>query len=93
MSRSITAVWSKHAVDPNANIIFGSIIDETMNGEVAITVIATGFPNEVGVDSYVESVPVKVAAEPTGRRVRREVVEDNANDDVPDFLSKIRKRG
>jgi len=30
------------AVDPNANIIFGSLVDPSMNGEVAITVIATG---------------------------------------------------
>ena len=31
------------AADPDANIIFGSIIDEGMTGEVKITVIATGF--------------------------------------------------
>ena len=31
------------AADPGANIIFGSIIDESMAGEVKITVIATGF--------------------------------------------------
>jgi cell division protein FtsZ len=30
-------------VDPNANIIFGAVIDERMQGEVRITVIATGF--------------------------------------------------
>ncbi len=30
-------------VDPNANIIFGAVIDEKMAGEVRITVIATGF--------------------------------------------------
>ena len=30
-------------VDPNANIIFGAVIDERMQGEVCITVIATGF--------------------------------------------------
>jgi len=35
------------AADPDANIIFGSIIDESMSGEVKITVIATGF-EEVG---------------------------------------------
>ena len=35
------------AADPDANIIFGSIIDESMSGEVKITVIATGF-DEVG---------------------------------------------
>lgn len=30
-------------VDPNANIIFGAVIDEQMQGEIRITVIATGF--------------------------------------------------
>lgn len=30
-------------VDPNANIIFGAVLDERMQGEVRITVIATGF--------------------------------------------------
>ena len=30
-------------VDPNANIIFGAVIDDRMQGEVRITVIATGF--------------------------------------------------
>lgn len=34
------------AVDTNANIIFGALVDESMSGEIAITVIATGFPNE-----------------------------------------------
>lgn len=34
------------AVDPNANIIFGAVIDERMQGEVRITVIATGFNSE-----------------------------------------------
>jgi cell division protein FtsZ len=34
------------AADPDANIIFGSIIDEAMAGEVKITVIATGFEAE-----------------------------------------------
>jgi cell division protein FtsZ len=33
-------------VDPNANIIFGAVIDERMQGEMRITVIATGFSGE-----------------------------------------------
>ena len=33
----------KQVVDPNCNIIFGSCIDESMNDEVEITIIATGF--------------------------------------------------
>lgn len=31
------------AVDPDANIIFGSVLDERLQGEIQITVIATGF--------------------------------------------------
>jgi cell division protein FtsZ len=31
------------AADPDANIIFGSVVDERMTDEVKITVIATGF--------------------------------------------------
>lgn len=34
------------AADPDANIIFGAIIDDAMSGEVKITVIATGFEGE-----------------------------------------------
>jgi cell division protein FtsZ len=34
------------AVDPNANIIFGAVIDDRMQGEIRITVIATGFSGE-----------------------------------------------
>jgi cell division protein FtsZ len=33
-------------VDPNANIIFGAVIDEKMQGEIRITAIATGFSGE-----------------------------------------------
>jgi cell division protein FtsZ len=36
------------AADPDANIIFGSVVDDRMGDEVKITVIATGFaPKEV----------------------------------------------
>lgn len=33
-------------VDPNANIIFGAVIDERMQGEIRLTVIATGFSGD-----------------------------------------------
>ena len=35
----------KGTADPEANIIFGTVIDERMGDEVTITVIATGFDN------------------------------------------------
>jgi cell division protein FtsZ len=31
------------AADPDANIIFGAVIDESLGDEIRITVIATGF--------------------------------------------------
>lgn len=34
-----------NSVDPNAKIIFGSVIDESMKDRVKITVVATGFGN------------------------------------------------
>ncbi len=33
----------QNAADPNANIIFGSVIDESLGDEVRVTVIGTGF--------------------------------------------------
>lgn len=36
------------AADPEANIIFGAVIDETMQGEVQITVVATNFEGKRG---------------------------------------------
>ncbi|AQS58295.1 cell division protein FtsZ [Desulforamulus ferrireducens] len=35
------------AADPEANIIFGAVIDERMNEEVRVTVIATGFDHRI----------------------------------------------
>ncbi len=34
------------AVDPEANILFGSVIEESLGDEIMVTVIATGFNNE-----------------------------------------------
>ncbi len=49
-------------VDPNANIIFGAVIDDRLQGEIRITVIATGFSGEV------QSTPVAMRETPYQRR-------------------------
>ena len=36
----------QRSVDPEANIIFGAVIDETLEEDIVITVIATGFEEE-----------------------------------------------
>jgi cell division protein FtsZ len=38
----------QNAADPNANIIFGAVIDEAMGEDVRVTVIGTGFDHRVG---------------------------------------------
>jgi cell division protein FtsZ len=38
----------QNAADPNANIIFGAVIDEAMGEEVRVTVIGTGFDHRPG---------------------------------------------
>ena len=36
----------RESADPDANIIFGAVIDETLTDEIRITVIATGFEED-----------------------------------------------
>jgi cell division protein FtsZ len=50
----------KEAADPEANIIFGTVIDDRMRDEVKVTVIATGF------DSSRKAKPSKYTAEAAG---------------------------
>ena len=61
----------QEAVHPEANIIFGAVIDDALGDEVRVTVIAAGFdggepstkPREHHASSFVEAaVPVAVAA-------------------------------
>lgn len=47
------------AVDPNANIIFGAVIDDRLQGEIRITVIATGFAPEAQVAPAARVAPIQ----------------------------------
>jgi len=70
------------AADPEANIIFGAVLDETMKGEVKITVIATGF------DKRPESV-MTAAAVAAGAGVRTSI--SGADLEIPAFLRRAQK--
>jgi cell division protein FtsZ len=56
----------QEAADPEANIIFGSVILERLSGEVMVTVIATGFekeaPSALSSEVAVKTQPVKEAS-------------------------------
>lgn len=44
------------AADPEANIIFGAVIDESLDDEIKVTVIATGFDQKPIVSEEVDSI-------------------------------------
>jgi cell division protein FtsZ len=92
------------AVDPNANIIFGALVDESMNGEIAITVIATGFPiqgqaaqqNSIDEEEEVKPRTVadakRIAAKKDDEGIPPPPKPASKDNDVPDFISKLRRR-
>ncbi|MCT7976239.1 cell division protein FtsZ [Laspinema olomoucense] len=43
---NVAAAEVYNVVDPDANIIFGAVIDDRLHGEMRMTLIATGFSNE-----------------------------------------------
>jgi cell division protein FtsZ len=62
-------------VDPNANIIFGAVIDPQIQGEMRITVIATGFTGEIAepvARPRTASVSPRVPAMPPEPQVRKQ---------------------
>ncbi len=83
-------------VDPNANIIFGAVIDEQMQGEIRITVIATGFSSE-GSSIVTEKKAVSPNNPPsatTPNLITKANAEANDNPspelDIPEFLQRRR---
>ena len=71
------------AADPDANIIFGAVIDETLKDEMRVTVIATGFDENCG-DSGGESKT---------RKVQDNIIKPISKEgdlDIPEFLRRRR---
>lgn len=80
-------------VDPNANIIFGAVIDDRLQGEIRITVIATGFTGEAQ-DAPLPSTRVvskvqQMEPPPTPPLPAFEP-KDKPGLDIPDFLQRRR---
>ena len=91
-------------VDPEANIIFGTVVDESLGDQVRVTVIATGF-NDSNVQQTLPSMTMPVARPaaparpvapqpaPAPINVSRPQASSSNNDkefDIPDFLKRSR---
>ena len=75
-------------VDPDANIIFGAVIDERVQGEVIVTVIATGFSPEVenAPNNQTTSTPTRSISTPNPPKKEEEAPPKPAGLDIPPFL-------
>ena len=84
----------QRSVDPEANIIFGAVIDESLDEDIVITVIATGFEKEPGVGT---NIPVGEIVDKAWDKKINSIPNpaDNSNSadnlDIPSFLRN--KRG
>jgi len=73
-------------VDPNANIIFGAVIDDRLQGEVRITVIATGFTGEA-------QVAPSAAAARAGTQQRRPLAQPTTPTPPPPAAAEPKEKG
>jgi len=94
----------REAVDPDANIIVGAVIDENLSEEIRITVIATGFESEnnrIGLNALAEE-PKKIQMQEVAAKVPEVAVdvkqpEINSNNfeaddlDIPVFLRRQKR--
>ena len=88
----------QRSVDPEANIIFGTVTDPSMKDDIQITVIATGFEKpetitSLGVDNIVTKAwDKKISA--VGSIPSSSEMSSSQNDlDIPSFLRKNKNKG
>ena len=83
----------QRSVDPEANIIFGAVIDESLDEDIVITVIATGFEK---FDDPISNIGIKdVTSKPWNTKPSVTTVQDTNSTsgdlDIPTFLRKNKK--
>ena len=88
----------QRSVDPEANIIFGTVVDETMNDEIQITDIDTGFDDQnenMGNGKRMDSVMSKPWAEKKISSIpsSSDLNGSQGDLDIPSFLRKNKNKG
>lgn len=87
----------KEAADPDANIIFGAVIDESLGEDVRITVIATGFEGQEDIkvdDTEKDEVAVDKAEDTKSKSQQKSTETPMTSDDldIPPFFRNQRRR-
>ncbi len=84
----------QRSVDPEANIIFGTVIDESLEDEILITVIATGFADEEPRTPFARMGADQIVSKAWEQKINPipasvESANGNSQDlDIPSFLRK-----
>lgn len=80
----------RSSVDKNANIIFGAGIDESLEDEIKITVIATGFDIKTVAESPETSKEEELEAD--GTRSEEDLLAEEDELDIPIFLRRRKSK-
>jgi cell division protein FtsZ len=82
----------RRTAHPEANIIFGAVIDPNLNDALRITVIATGFDSETDVRSLPAGSARRSGRGPVPGQNEPPPVPDNENIEIPPFLRRSRRK-
>ena len=86
----------QRSVDPEANIIFGTVVDESMNDEIQITVIATGFDDQSEINNggkRLDNVVSKTWEKKINSIPSSQDLNNSQGDlDIPSFLRKNKNK-
>lgn len=87
----------QQAADPDANIIFGAVINESLKDEIKITVIATGFDSDNKVSQKDAAAAEKAPEETLKQDLDKDEAAlgmkyDESNLEIPAFLRRQKKK-
>lgn len=76
--------------DPDANIIFGAVIDESLEDQIRITVIATGFEKKFEAEKK-PKIEKEIKQQNEIKEINEVIKFDNDDLDIPTFLRRGKK--
>ncbi len=82
----------RRTAHPDANIIFGAVIDPSLNDTLRITVIATGFDSDTDTSLIPPRVRSSARSAPTPPPEPPPAVSDTENIEIPPFLRRTRRK-
>jgi cell division protein FtsZ len=90
---NLAAETIHQVMDPNANVIFGALVDDSMSGMISITVVATGFEGDG--PSLMNGAAASRGLAPTAGAAVRELnqvaPDGGARGSMPGFLRRVQQ--